>query len=90
MDEDYMDKRRAANFESTWRHKTIVFCRRLFNSEHVPSNVQRNVTLAEYADMPPKLKYFMQLQRKINSRRNYSEKINSLHIMDTIKIWIDL
>ena len=44
MDGDYMDKRRVATFESTWRHKTIVFCWKLFNSEHVPSNVQRNVT----------------------------------------------
>ena len=44
MDGDYMDKRRAANLESTWRHKTIVFCQRLSILEHVPSNVQRNVT----------------------------------------------
>ena len=52
-DGDYMDKRRAANFESTGRHKTIIFCQKLFNSEHVPSNVQRNVMFAEYADIPP-------------------------------------
>ena len=37
MDGDYMDKRRAADFESTGRHKTIVFCQKLFKSEHVPS-----------------------------------------------------
>ena len=53
MEGDQMDKRRAANVESTWRHKTIVFCRRLSNSEHVPSNMQRNVMKVEYADMPP-------------------------------------
>ena len=53
MDGDYMDKRRSANFESTGRHKTIVFCQKLFNSEHVSSNVQRNVMFAEYADIPP-------------------------------------
>ena len=43
MDGVYMDRRGAANFESTGRHKTIVFSQKLFNSEHVPSNVQRNV-----------------------------------------------
>ena len=53
MNGDYMDKRRAANFESTGRLKTIVYCQKLFNSEHVPSNVQRNVMKAKYADKPP-------------------------------------
>ena len=43
MDGDYMDRRQAANFESTGHHKTIVFCQKLFNPEHVLSNVQRNV-----------------------------------------------
>ena len=43
MDGDYMDRRWAANFESTGHQKTIVFCQKLLNSELVPSNVQRNV-----------------------------------------------
>ena len=53
MDGDYMDKRRAANFESAWRHKIVFFCRKLFHSEQEPYNVQRIVTQVEYADMPP-------------------------------------